>query len=182
MGTRNQAIFNPSNFVREFTEKSADTRYVRLVGGAPVLTRRVSTTQTINSGNDSIIQFNALDTYQNGVTGLTYNSGFFYNYSGRTRVFQVSYTVTYPQNLNGYRLAWIGVGSLNGQRRFATSDVDSNNQAESQCLGSATIVLAPNDFFAVYTWQSAGTGLDISLAGLGCSTGYSTKMQAVLLQ
>lgn len=177
---REQAIFNPANWTPVFNQ---DTRYVRLYAGAPTLTRRtLATTQLVNSSNNTVIQFNTLDLVQNGTTGLTYNSGFFYNYSGTTRVFQVNYEVNFPANSSGYRLAWIAVGSLNNQRRFATSEVESNVNLESKCQGSATIVLADNDFFAVYCWQNSGSQLDIAAAGLGCAAGFATRMQAVLLQ
>jgi hypothetical protein len=143
-----------------------------------LVTRRHSTTQTVNSFAETVVLFDTsiIDT---GTTGISYSNGTFTN-TGLAGYFLVTYQVAFATNTAGARYTWISVGSSGSMGRCAYTIVAPANDAS--ILTSSTIIsLSNNSYFSTKCYHTAGGNLNISGGFAGVDVGYSTLMQLMRL-
>jgi hypothetical protein len=153
---------------------AGDMNVTGTVTRAPIFgSRRVATTQNINSSSITTILFDAADVFNSASFPLSYSAGVWTNNSGQTVMCTISFTVSFTSNGTGVRQAWIVVNGANNVGRFAYISLSGLDIL----AGSATIVLNNGETFGINTWQTSGATASVGGAVGGMDTGFSTRIQ-----
>jgi hypothetical protein len=131
--------------------------------------------QTINSGIDTLINWNNIDT---NTTGLTHSGGVITNSGTRTVVAMITYQISFSAATAGSRSTFLTYNGVStGQNRFAEVQSGSNPDDSETLVGATIITMAPNDTLRFYAYQTSGGTLTTGSAQGGMSTNYSTRLQ-----
>ena len=147
------------------------------------LARRNLNTQTLATGVDTIILFDATDTdFDNGIaTGITYNNGTFTNSSNTRITVAISYTICFGVNGTGVRYAWLELSSTSQaqsyQKRIAQTGCIPISNDGTPLSTSATLSLAANETVVLKGWQTSGGNLGVNTGAAGMAVGYGVKIQ-----
>ena len=142
------------------TETVIIPRNIRYLSPPMIAYSFTSTTQTINSTADVVINFPTADARNSIYTGITYSAGTFTNSNSYSVTISVSVCISIQHNPSNTRVVFI---AHSAQGRLAMTDINANTFASEPTVltTSGVFVLNSGESFYSAVFQNSGVSLII---------------------
>lgn len=120
------------------------------------LCRYNSTALSIPTATDTLITFDT-QLRTAGTPGITYAGGVFTNTSGSSKIWTISYRMSFGGNTTGSRYTWISHSATS--TRLGLDVIISNTSLAVYITGTATLVVGNNETVSLYAYQDSGSTL-----------------------